>query len=469
LIFNSLQYGVFLVAVFLLYWRLGHRNQNRFLLLASYVFYAAWDWRFLSLILFSTTLDYTVARLLDRTAAEGRRKALLLTSVGANLSLLGVFKYFGFFADSLQSLLDGLGLEVLAPTVDIILPVGISFYTFQTISYTFDVYRRRIPASRDPLDVAVYVAFFPQLVAGPIERANHFMPQVQARRTFPTGDAVKSALGLLALGLFKKVVIADNLAAAVDEVYGDPASHGSLTLMLATYAFAFQIYADFSAYTDMARGSARLLGFELLVNFRQPYLSRNIQVFWRTWHISLSNWLRDYLYVPLGGNRGTERRTTINLMLVMLLGGLWHGASWNFVIWGGLQGLFLGAHRLLTRQRHEAPDAVPRLGDAWAILATFHAVCFAWIFFRAETFTDASQVIARIAALEAGATPPLALQYLALAPIVLLIDFAQRAWRDETFFVRWAPELQGAAFAAFGIAILVFGVEAGPDFVYFQF
>lgn len=465
--FNSLQYAAFLGLVFVVYWRLGHRAQNWFLLGASYLFYGAWDWRFLSLIAASTLVDYAVARRLDATEDEGRRKALLWTSVVFNLGVLGVFKYFDFFADSLTGLLETLGLEVIAPTVDIVLPVGISFYTFQTISYTFDVYRRRIPAQHDLLDVAVYVAFFPQLVAGPIERATHFVPQVNRPRAFPTRDRIETGLALIALGLFKKVVIADTLARTVDTAFANPEAQSSLGMVLATYAFAFQIYADFSAYTDIARGSARLLGFELLENFAQPYLSRNIQVFWRTWHISLSNWLRDYLYVPLGGNRASPNRTTINLMLVMVLGGLWHGASWNFVIWGGLQGLFLGVHRAFTRNRPGKPEALPGLRDLWAVLLTFNAVCLAWIFFRAETLGDALAVIQRIVALDVGGIDNLEWAYLGVAALV--IDVAQRAWRNETFFLRWRYELQGAVYGLIAVAVVVHSGQAPVDFIYFQF
>ncbi|MGD9752256.1 MAG: MBOAT family protein [Acidimicrobiia bacterium] len=463
--FNSIQYFVLLGVVVALYWQLRHRAQNTLLLLASYVFYGAWDWRFLSLIWASTLLDHTVGRRLEVTDGERARKALLWVSVTVNLSLLGVFKYFGFFSDGLESLLNGLGVGWAAPTVDIVLPVGISFYTFQTISYTFDVYRRAIPATRNLADFALYVAFFPQLVAGPIERAAHFLPQITAARPRPTREQLHSALGLLALGLFKKVVVADTLAITVDQAFGNPAGQSSLNLLFGVYAFAFQIYADFSAYSDLARGSARLLGFDLLENFRQPYLSPNIQVFWRTWHISLSNWLRDYLYVPLGGNRAGAVRTSVNLALVMVLGGLWHGASWNFVIWGAIHGALLMAHRAFGG-RAATPTEVPALRDLPRVVLTFHAVCFAWIFFRADTFGGAVDYLQGLAT--GGLGQVNLVEHLWLGVAMIAIDVLQRR-RREVFFLDWAPHWRGVAFGAAAVGVLVFSGAPAVEFVYFQF
>jgi D-alanyl-lipoteichoic acid acyltransferase DltB (MBOAT superfamily) len=466
LTFNSVQYFLLLAGVVVVYWRLQRPAQNLLLLGASYVFYGAWDWRFLSLIWVSTALDYAIGRRLAATEVERSRRFLLWLSVGANLSLLSVFKYFGFFSDSLERLLNGLGIGWVAPSVAIILPVGISFYTFQTISYTFDVYRRAIPAARRLVDFALYVAFFPQLVAGPIERASHFLPQITAPRRSLTADDIQGALALLALGLFKKVVVADTLATTANEAFANPGEQSSLNLLFGLYAFAFQIYADFSAYSDMARGSARLLGFDLLVNFRQPYLSPNIQVFWRTWHISLSNWLRDYLYVPLGGNRSSAIRTSVNLMAVMLLGGLWHGASWNFVVWGGIHGLLLVAHRRFGG-RAVAPSEVPPWGDLPRVVLTFHAVCFAWIFFRAETIAGATDYLRGL--VTGGFRGIDLVEHLWLAAVLIGIDVLQRRKHNEVFLLELSPWWRGVLTGAAAVGVLVFSGSPSVEFVYFQF
>jgi alginate O-acetyltransferase complex protein AlgI len=465
--FNSLQYLAFLGLVFALYWRLDGKRQNALLLFASYVFYGFWDWRFLGLIALSTVADYAISQRMAPVENPKLRKRWLWASISLNLGLLGVFKYFGFFSEGLTNLLNAAGADLLAPSVDIILPVGISFYTFQTISYSFDVYRRRMPAHRSLLEFATFVAMFPQLVAGPIERADHLLPQVARSRRFPVRADIETGIGLIVLGLFKKVVIADTVARVVDASFTDPESQSSIGLVMGVYAFAFQIYADFSAYSDIARGSARLLGFELMENFAQPYLSRNIQEFWRTWHISLSSWLRDYLYVPLGGNRGAAWRTNLNLMVVMLLGGLWHGASWNFVIWGGLHGFFLGAHRLATRRRHVRPSNVPRPRDIVPIVVTFHVVCFAWVFFRAADVAEARAYLSHLSSFTtAGAHQ---LEWLYLAGVVIAVDLLQRAHRNDTFFLQWRYLPQGLVYGTATAALLIFSGGSTVDFIYFQF
>jgi D-alanyl-lipoteichoic acid acyltransferase DltB (MBOAT superfamily) len=378
-VFNSLQYAVFFPVVLAIYWSLTHRGQNLLLLVASYVFYAAFDWRFLGLMWLSTLTDFAVGRLLGRVSADGRRKAIFLISLVVNLGILGFFKYYDFFSSSLAPMLDRLGLHGSLPTLQILLPIGISFYTFHGISYTFDVYRRDIEPARKLVDFAVFVAFFPQLVAGPIGRAQRQLPQFEQPRQRPSIEQAGSGVFLIFLGLFKKVAIADAIAPMLNAAFARPTSQGSLTLLLGAYAFALQIYADFSGYSDIARGSARLLGIELPVNFAQPYLSRNIREFWRTWHISLSQWLRDYLYVPLGGNRSSRWKTYRNLMLTMVLGGLWHGAALHFVVWGALHGIFLCLARSNTRA---APESPVSRRDVLPIIATFHLVCLGWIFFR---------------------------------------------------------------------------------------
>ena len=330
MVFTSWSFPPFLIAVLLLYYRLGRLGQNAMLLIASYAFYARWDWRFLSLLVISTTVDWNLANLIRREPTRARAKRWVAASVAVNLCFLGFFKYFNFFVDSASALLTSVGLPAFARHMHVILPVGISFYTFQSISYIVDVYRGEVEPARDPIDFALFVAFFPHMVAGPIMHSRDLLPQMQGAR-HTTGRQVAEGLWLMLWGFFKKLVVGDNLAPLVDAVYGAPtASAGSV--LLGTYAFAYQIYCDFSGYTDIARGTAKLMGFELMLNFNLPYLSVNPSDFWRRWHISLSTWLRDYLYIPLGGNRHGALSTYRNLVLTMLLGGLWHGAAWNFAL-----------------------------------------------------------------------------------------------------------------------------------------
>ena len=323
MVFNSLQYAVFLPVVFVVYWRLKRRGQNLFLLGASWLFYGLWDWRFLGLMWLTTAVDYTVGRYLAAHDDARQRKHAFAISLGLNLVVLGFFKYFNFFLGSAADLLDAVGLQANGPALRVLLPIGISFYTFHGISYTFDVYRRDIEPAHNVLDFAVFVAYFPQLVAGPIGRAHIQLPQFEHDRPPLRWEQARSGLALILLGLFKKIVIADALAPYVNDVFARPGDFSWITLVAGTWGFALQIYGDFAGYSDIARGSSRLLGIELPINFEQPYLSRNPTVFWRTWHISLSNWLRDYLYIPLGGNRGKRSATYRNLMLTMLIGGLY--------------------------------------------------------------------------------------------------------------------------------------------------
>ena len=341
MLFNSYEYALFLIVVLVAYHLLLKRRlQNVVLLLASYWFYAAWDARFLSLIWISTIVDYTVGLRIQASRDAGRAQRgryWLGLSLATNLGLLGFFKYYGFFIDSAVDFLQGFGFSASPSTLSVILPVGISFYTFQTLSYTFDVWRGSLAPTRNALDFALFVAFFPQLVAGPIERASRLLPQIQRDRSVASAD-VSTGIYLILTGLVRKVVIADTAGLIADKYFADPASHGGLELVVGILLYTLQIYGDFAGYSNIARGSARLLGFELMRNFRHPYFSASVTEFWQRWHISLSTWLRDYLYIPLGGNRRGVRRTYVNLLATMLLGGLWHGASWNFVIWGGLQG-----------------------------------------------------------------------------------------------------------------------------------
>jgi alginate O-acetyltransferase complex protein AlgI len=479
LTFNSLQYALFLPVVVIGYWLLPRRVRQLWLLGASYVFYAFFDVRWALLLLFTTIVDYNVGKGLedlgDRaehdagTTARRRRKLLLLVSVSVNLGVLGIFKYFDFFVAQVADGLSKIGLDATAPALRVLLPFGISFYTFQSIGYTVDVYRRQIRACRSPIDFATFVAYFPQLVAGPISRAKNLLPQIEADRMRPTSRQLLSGLLLFLLGLFKKVVIADPLAAIVAKTFGGQPDQGTLAVVVGVLAFALQIYADFSGYTDMARGTSRLLNVELVHNFDQPYLSRNITEFWRRWHISLSTWLRDYVYIPLGGNRGSRARTYRNLMVTMLLGGLWHGAGWNFVIWGGLHGLYLCLDRIRDAPR-ALPDRVPHLREVPAILVTFALVCFAWIFFRAHTFAQAMDVLRSL--VRVGGTSPsgadVAIVTAALGA-ALAIDLAQRAVRHPLRLVLERPYAIGTLAGAALVGVILFSGGAATPFIYFQF
>lgn len=360
MLFNSFEFLAFLCIVLPVYFFLKHlRRQNYWLLAASYFFYGCWDWRFLSLIVISTLNDYFCAKGIDRAQTPARRRIFLWLSIGVNLGILGFFKYYGFFVGSLTDLLGVFHITFHPKLLDVILPMGISFYTFQTMSYTIDVYQRKYPASHRFLDFALYVAFFPQLVAGPIERAHRLLHQIETPRCF-SSTQFKEGCYLIYLGLFQKVFVADNLARIVNPVFAVNGDQNGALVLIAVYAFAFQIFCDFAGYTNIARGVAKLFGFELMLNFNLPYLAKNPQDFWRRWHISLSTWLRDYLYIPLGGSRLGPWRNLRNLVLVMALGGLWHGAAWTFVIWGLYHGLLLAGHRVIIAiKKPAAHDGMP--------------------------------------------------------------------------------------------------------------
>lgn len=461
--FNSLQYAAFLVVVLGVHWSLRGRARTAFLLAASYGFYAAWDWRFVSLLAVSSLIDFEVGRRIHRSDDDRVRNRWLATAVAANLGILGFFKYWNFFIDGATDLTGAMGVDWAAPALDVILPVGISFYTFQSMSYAIDIHRRVLEPCSSLLDYATFVSFFPQLVAGPIERASRLLPQIQAERRRPDIDTVVSALALIGAGLFRKVVIADTMAPIVADGFTPGASGGAA--LLGTYAFALQIYGDFAGYTAIARGSARLLGIELMVNFDAPYGSRSPTEFWRRWHISLSTWLRDYLYIPLGGNRGGERRTERNLLVVMLLGGLWHGAAWTFVVWGAIHGMLLAVHRRRSRRPGHRPWPT-----AVGVLATFHATCLAWVFFRAGSITEALDVLGAIVAgpLSGLATGPMAL-VAGAALATLGLDLVVRRDGDEAGLLRSRVVVQGAALSAMTVGLIVFSGGAPVPFVYFQF
>jgi len=470
MLFTSPEFATFLAIVLAAYYVLAHRAQNVLLLLASYVFYGWWAWRFLGLLWGSTLVDFVVARLIDRSEGPARKRWLLV-SIFVNLGFLCVFKYFNFFIDSAADLLELVGMQANLPTLRIILPVGISFFTFQSLSYTIDVYRRKIPASRNLLTYGVFVAYFPQLVNGPIERFTHMSAQFERPRRV-NAQQIYSALLLLLFGFFKKLAIADTCAPFVDDAFGSAGQANWWVLLQGVFLFSLQIYCDFSGYTDIARGTSRLLGIELMENFNQPYLSMSITEFWRRWHISLSGWLRDYLYIPLGGNRHGTFNTYRNLMLTMLLGGLWHGANWTFVVWGALHGVYLSIHKWMLGERPPDPAPPPLATRVAKTLGTLAIVMFAWTFFRADSFAAAAQLLAGIFTLRGGvgAFSPWDLAFLGfLVSFVLLIDVPQYRQSNQAAWLDWPWPLRGAAIAVLFILILVMGANADVPFIYFQF
>ena len=469
MIFHSLEFFVFFAITLVVYWRLPHRAQNVLLLAASYVFYGAWDWRFLLLLFGTTCVDFTAARQIGRSTDPARRKLFVLVSLGTNLTVLGFFKYYNFFISSGVDALHTLGISVSPWTLAVILPVGVSFYTFQSMAYVIDVYRGDLQPVQRFRDFALAVAYFPQLVAGPIERIGHLLPQILARAV-PTAERVQIGLTLIIVGFTKKVLIADLLAPEVDRIFSHPGEMGAGVLLRGAYCFALQIYGDFSGYSDIARGVSELLGVRLIKNFEQPYLSQSITEFWRRWHISLSSWLRDYLYIPLGGNRFGLARTYRNLMLTMLIGGLWHGANWTFVAWGGLHGALLSIERMFGIGQRPIvwSTAGPRdwLAGIARIVLTFHLVTLAWIFFRAPNIHAAFAYLGGILRGD---------QLTAIGPLpfiaglaVLLIDIPQYASGRHTIFMRLPWWVQSPAYATLCLGLILYGGSEVP-FIYFQF
>ncbi len=465
MLFNSTVFLCFFAVVYALYLALArrHRVQNALLLAASCVFYGWWDWRFLGLLGVSTAVDYAVGLGLERTRGNPARRRLLLVSIAANLAILGSFKYFDFFAASLVDLAGLFGATLHPVTLDVVLPVGVSFYTFQSMSYSIDVYRRRIPATRSALDFALFVAFFPQLMAGPIERAQRLLPQLARPRTI-NAERIHAGLFLLTWGYFKKLVVADNAGRLADHVFANHAVYDSLDLTLGVLAFSVQIYGDFSGYSDIARGLARLLGFELCVNFRLPWFARSPSEFWQRWHVSLSEWLRDYLYIPLGGSRAGRWRTLRNLTLTMLLGGLWHGAAWSFVIWGAYHAALLAAFRVIPWPRTERP----LVGAAQTALV-FVLVCGGWMIFRASSLEELCYFASHV-----GLTPsPLSARFAWDLVFFSLPLFGIEAWqqrRGDLLAPIHAPLAAQLALHSFLVTwIVVFGSRESLEFIYFQF
>jgi alginate O-acetyltransferase complex protein AlgI len=489
MVFNSITFLVFLAIVLTAYYRLQHRGQNVLLLVASYVFYGWWDWRFLSLLLFTSGFDYWCALWLERETRPGRRKLFLSFSMIVNLGVLGVFKYFNFFADSLAHVLAAFGMQASFPVLHVILPVGISFYTFLSMSYTIDVYRRELKASHNPLDFLLYVAFFPHLVAGPIVRASYLLPQCQRPRVINPTE-VTNGIWLILMGYVKKVVIADRLAGLVNWGFAQPGPpFADANAWLIIYAFAFQIYGDFSGYSDIARGLSKLMGFELTHNFKAPYLVSNPSAFWQHWHISLSTWLRDYLYIPLGGNRKGPGRTYANLMVTMLLGGLWHGAGAAYLLWGFFHGMMLAVHRAWHDvtgfgKRHDndpagrklaaEPRSVSLLVRVMMVLVFFHLTCVGWLLFRAGAVRhDFNQVQVVTGYLHAmfhwptgAGLSPLVQPVLVLGGLAMVFQ-----WLHEKMdsFAAWPMRWQAAAVVGALFLITGLGIFGGSQFIYFQF
>ena len=470
MVFNSLVFLVFFVVVYGLYRVLPHRGQNVLILASSYFFYGWWDWRFLSLIFISTVIDYVAARVIDDAGDNRRRRRIAVgASIVSNLGILGFFKYFNFFAENLAALLQTFGVEVSLRHLNIVLPVGISFYTFQTMSYTLDVYRGQMRAARSFLDFAAFVSFFPQLVAGPIERAARLLPQIQQPRTIAR-NGLESGAWLVAWGLFKKCVVADNLAVLVDGAFRADAPTGAVAL-LAVYAFAFQIYCDFSGYSDIARGLSRWMGIELMLNFDNPYFAVNPKDFWARWHVSLSSWLRDYLYISLGGNRRGRRRTYVNLALTMLLGGLWHGAAWTFIAWGAFHGAMLVVYHAWA-EKFSPKGTVDSGRWLWPRrIFFFQLTCLGWLLFRAESLGQVRDMLARIFtsfAWDAQATDMLAALVLFCLPL-WLVQLLQTKTGDLLAPTRLSIVPRAALYATLILMALAFGNTGGGAFIYFQF
>jgi len=483
MLFNSLDFAIFLPIVFVLYWFVVNKNlkhQNILIAMASYVFYGWWDWRFLALILFSTLVDYIIGVSLGKEQNLNKRKILLWISILVNLGFLGFFKYYNFFLDNFKSAFSFFGQEISSNSLNIILPVGISFYTFQTLSYTIDIYKKKLEPTKDFISFAAFVSFFPQLVAGPIERATNLLPQILSKRKFVYGEAVDGLKQIL-WGMFKKVVIADNCATYANYIFDNSSDLSGSTLVLGAIFFTFQIYGDFSGYSDIAIGTSRLFGFKLMQNFAFPYFSRDIAEFWRRWHISLSTWFRDYLYIPLGGSRGGTWMKVRNTFIIFIVSGFWHGANWTFVIWGALNALYF-LPLLLTKRNRQNMEVVagdsyfPSIKEIGQMSLTFGLTVFAWIFFRAENIGHAMNYLSGIFSYSLFKIPYFEGLGLAKSLLVLLIFFIGIEWIGrknkyaleklsflKTRFSRWA-------FYCFIIFLMgMFMYTEETEFIYFQF
>jgi D-alanyl-lipoteichoic acid acyltransferase DltB (MBOAT superfamily) len=480
MLFNSIDFAIFLPIVFLLYWFVANKNlklQNFLIVVASYLFYGWWDWRFLSLILFSTLIDYSVGIRLSKEDNISKRKILLWISILVNLGFLGFFKYYNFFLDNFITAFSFFGTPINVQGLNIILPVGISFYTFQTLSYTIDVYKRKLEPTKDFIAFTAFVSFFPQLVAGPIERATNLLPQFYKKRTFEYDKAVDGLRQIL-WGLFKKIVIADNAAQLANEIFNNSDDYSGSTLVLGALFFTFQIYGDFSGYSDIAIGTSRLFGFNLKQNFAFPYFSRDIAEFWRRWHISLSTWFRDYLYIPLGGSRGGIWIKLRNTFVIFIVSGFWHGANWTFIVWGALNAIYLLPLLLLNKNRVNTNVVaqgkyLPTLKELINMLTTFTLTVLAWVFFRAENIGHAWVYLSTIFSKSLFTIP----YYSGMKmPILLILLFVFIEWigREGQYAIsdigqKWYRPLRWAFYSLLIFAIGMFMPSVESPFIYFQF
>jgi alginate O-acetyltransferase complex protein AlgI len=482
MLFNSINFAFFLPVVFILYWFVTEKNlklQNALLLVASYFFYACWDWHFLFLLMFSTLLDYYSGLKMQDATNLKNKKFWFWLSVTVNTAFLGVFKYFNFFSASFAESFSHIGLKINPWTLNVILPVGISFYTFHGLSYVIDIYKSRIKAERNFVDYAVFVSFFPLLIAGPIERATHLLPQIKKERTFNYLKAVDGLRQIL-WGLFKKIAIADNCAEYANQIFNNSSRLSGSTLALGAIFFTFQIYSDFSGYSDIALGTARLFGIELLRNFSFPYFSRDIAEFWRRWHISLSSWFRDYLYIPFGGSKGGTWQRIRNTFLIFIVSGFWHGANWTFIVWGVLNAIYFLPLLLTNNNRNNLETVahgkyLPTLKDLFKIITTFGLTVFAWIFFRADNIRHAVSFIAKILSASLFTIPKFAEMNNAIITLFLVGIFVSVEWsgRESQFAIahlglRWKRHFRYAMYYAIIFIIFCFWGK-GQQFIYFQF
>ncbi|WP_289663003.1 MBOAT family O-acyltransferase [Flavobacterium panacagri] len=478
MLFNSFNFALFLPLVFILYWFVTNKSlrlQNILLLASSYFFYSCWDWRFLFLLLFSTLLDYFSGLQIEKSGNDFHKKFWFWLSITANLGFLALFKYFNFFAESFKDLISIFGFQINTWSLKVILPIGISFYTFHGLSYVIDIYKNRVKAEKNFVDYAVFVSFFPLLVAGPIERATHLLPQIKKKRNFNYQQAVDGLRQIL-WGLFKKIVIADNCAIQANLIFNNSAEHSGSTLFIGAVFFAFQIYGDFSGYSDIALGTARLFGIELLQNFSFPYFSRDIAEFWRRWHISLSSWFKDYLYIPLGGSKGKKWIQVRNTFIVFLVSGFWHGANWTFLVWGLLNAIYFLPLLLFNRNRDHieivaSNSILPSFKEFVLMLTTFGLTVFAWIFFRANNLHHAFQFISGIFSKSLFSLPSVRPTYL----IILIVFFIIIEWLGrrnkyalEKLAFQYSSSFRWTMYIVLLIAIFIFGAKE-QEFIYFQF
>jgi alginate O-acetyltransferase complex protein AlgI len=476
MLFNSIEFLLFLPTIFILYWFVFNKNlkyQNSLILVSSYVFYGWWDYRFLSLIFLSTIVDYVIGLNISNQSSKKKQKLLLWVSVLFNLSVLGFFKYYNFFVDSWVELFSSVGYEIKSVwTLNIILPVGISFYTFQTMSYTIDIYRKKLEPTKDFISFASFVSFFPQLVAGPIERASNLLPQILKKREFQYEQGIQG-LRLILWGMFKKVVIADSLAPIVDDIFSNYQDFGGGTLWLGAIYFAFQIYCDFSGYSDIAIGTSKLFGFELMSNFKFPYFSRNIGEFWRRWHISLSTWFRDYLYIPLGGSKEGKWKSLKNIIIIFLVSGFWHGANWTFIFWGLFHSILFLPTFMFNKNRKYTSSIIavntllPSLKEFINVVTTFLLVTIGWVFFRSESIGDSFSYLSSMDFNINSFThlsPKLVFYILTL----ILVEWTQRFDERNLFFN--FPKLILRIFVIICVFLILINFKKeSQQFIYFDF